>query len=102
MEDAGASAAEMLEAAGAKDIRIRTRVEMPGMAIHELGTARMGNDPKKSVLDAFNQTHDVKNVFVMDGASFVSSGCQNPTLTMMAVTVRACASLIERFRKSEI
>jgi choline dehydrogenase-like flavoprotein len=102
MEDAGASAAEMLEAAGAKDIRIRTQVETPGMAIHELGTARMGNDPKKSVLDAFNQTHDVKNVFVMDGASFVSSGCQNPTLTMMAVTVRACANLIERFRRSEI
>ena len=102
MEDAGATAAEMLEAAGAKDIRVRTRVEMPGMAIHELGTARMGTDPKKSVLNAFNQTHDVKNVFVMDGASFVSSACQNPTLTMMAVTVRACASLIDRFRRSEI
>jgi choline dehydrogenase-like flavoprotein len=102
MEDAGASAAEMLDAAGAKDIRVQTRVEMPGMAIHEVGTVRMGNDPKKSVLDAFNQTHDVKNVLVMDGASFVSSGCQNPTLTMMAVTVRACEHLIERFRKSEI
>jgi choline dehydrogenase-like flavoprotein len=102
MEDAGASGAEMLEAAGAKDVRVQARVEMPGMAIHEVGTARMGNDPKKSVLDAFNQTHDVKNVLVMDGASFVSSGCQNPTLTMMAVTVRACEHLIERFRKSEI
>lgn len=102
MEDAAGSAAEMLDAAGAKDIRVQTRVEMPGMAIHEVGTVRMGNDPKKSVLDAFNQTHDVKNVFVMDGASFVSSGCQNPTLTMMAVTVRACEHLIERFRKSEI
>jgi choline dehydrogenase-like flavoprotein len=102
MDDAGAAAAEMLDAAGAKEIRMQARVEMPGMAIHELGTARMGNDPKKSVLDAFNQTHDVKNVFVMDGASFVSSGCQNPTLTMMAVTVRACDHLIERFRRSEI
>jgi len=78
MEDAGATAAEMLEAAGRKIFAVRTRVEMPGMAIHELGTARMGNDPKKSVLNAFNQTHDVKNVFVMDGASFVSSACQNP------------------------
>jgi choline dehydrogenase-like flavoprotein len=102
MDDAGAAAAEMLDAAGAKGIRMQARVEMPGMAIHELGTARMGHDAKKSVLDAFNQTHDVKNVFVMDGASFVSSGCQNPTLTMMAVTVRACDHLIERFRRSEI
>jgi choline dehydrogenase-like flavoprotein len=102
MEDAGAMGAEMLEAAGAKDIRVQAAVEMPGMAIHELGTARMGNDPKKSVLNAFNQAHDVKNLFVMDGASFVSSACQNPTLTMMAVTVRACTHLIDRFRKSEV
>jgi len=102
MQDAGASAAEMLEAAGAKDIRVQANVEMPGMAIHELGTARMGNDPKKSVLNPFNQTHDVNNLFVMDGASFVSSACQNPTLSMMAVTVRACDHLIGRFRKNEI
>jgi choline dehydrogenase-like flavoprotein len=102
MEDAGASAAEMLEAAGAKDIRVQAGVETPGMAIHELGTARMGGDPKTSVLTAFNQTHDVNNLFVMDGASFVSSACQNPTLTMMAITVRACAHLIDRFHKSEI
>lgn len=102
MEDAAASAAEMLEAAGAKNIREQARVEMPGMAIHELGTARMGHDPKKSVLTPFNQTHDVNNLFVMDGASFVSSACQNPTLTMMAVTVRACANLIDRFHKNEV
>jgi len=102
MEDAAATAAEMLEATGAKDIHVQANVEMPGMAIHELGTARMGNDPKKSVLTPFNQTHDVKNVFVMDGASFVSSACQNPTLTMMAITVRACANLIDRFHKNEV
>jgi choline dehydrogenase-like flavoprotein len=102
MEDAAASAAEMLEATGAKDIKVQARVEEPGMAIHELGTARMGNDPKKSVLNAFNQTHDVKNLFVMDGASFVSSACQNPTLTMMAITVRACSNLIERFKRSDV
>jgi choline dehydrogenase-like flavoprotein len=102
MDDAGAQAAEMLEAAGAKDIYVQAHVEMPGMAIHELGTARMGTDPKKSVLNPFNQTHDVKNLFVMDGASFVSSACQNPTLTMMAITVRASDHLIDRFRKSEI
>jgi len=102
MEDAGATAAEMLEAAGAKDIRVQANVEMPGMAIHELGTARMGTDPKKSVLNSFNQTHDVKNLFVMDGASFVSSACQNPTLSMMAITVRACDHLVDRFHKSDI
>jgi choline dehydrogenase-like flavoprotein len=102
MEDAAASAAEMLELTGAKDIKLQSRTEMPGMAIHELGTARMGNDPKKSVLNSFNQTHDVKNLFVMDGASFVSSACQNPTLTMMALAVRACGHLIDRFHKNEI
>jgi choline dehydrogenase-like flavoprotein len=102
MRDAAITAAEMLEAAGAKNIGVRDGTEEPGMAIHELGTARMGNDPKKFVLNAFNQTHDIKNVFVMDGASFVSSGCQNPTLTMMAITVRACDHLIDRFKKSEV
>src|SRR6266516_1330913 len=102
MEDAAATAAEMLESAGAKDIRVQANVEMHGMAIHELGTARMGADPKKAVLNPFNQTHDVKNLFVMDGASFVSSACQNPTLTMMAITVRACDQLIDRFHKNDI
>jgi len=102
MRDAGVSAAEMLEAAGAKDIQVRTSFDLPGMAVHEVGTARMGNDPKKSVLDRWNQTHDVNNLFVMDGACFVSSACQNPTLTMMALTVRACDHLKERFRKKEI
>ena len=101
-EDAAATAAEMLEAAGAKNISITSKVAEPGMAIHELGTARMGADPKTSVTDQYCQLHDVKNVFVMDGACFVSSGCQNPTLTMMALTVRACDHLLERFRRSEI
>jgi choline dehydrogenase-like flavoprotein len=102
MEDAAVAAAEMLEAAGARNIRINTELQTPGMAIHELGTARMGNDPKKSVLTPWNQTHDVKNLFVTDGSSFVSSACQNPTLTMMAITVRACDRLVERFKKNEV
>jgi choline dehydrogenase-like flavoprotein len=72
------------------------------MAIHELGTARMGDDPKTSVTDSHCQLHDVKNVFAMDGACFVSSGCQNPTLTMMAITVRACDKIVERFKRHEI
>jgi choline dehydrogenase-like flavoprotein len=102
MDDAAATAAEMLEAAGATNIKLASTVGQPGMAIHELGTARMGNDPKTSVTDQYCQLHDVKNVFAMDGACFVSSGCQNPTLTMMAITVRACDRLIERFKKHEI
>ena len=101
-EDAAETAAEMLEAAGAKNIELSTALGEPGMAIHELGTARMGNDPKTSVTDQYCQLHDVKNIFSMDGACFVSSGCQNPTLTMMAITVRACDHLIDRFKKHEI
>ena len=102
MRDAGVSAAEMLEAAGARNIRITTGTEMPGMAIHEVGTARMGTDPKKSVLNPFCQSHDVSNIVVADGSSFVSSACQNPTLTMMALAVRACDHLAERFRRNEV
>jgi choline dehydrogenase-like flavoprotein len=102
MDDAAATAAEMLEAAGATNIKIGSTVAEPGMAIHELGTARMGNDPKTAVTDSYCQLHDVRNVFAMDGACFVSSGCQNPTLTMMAITVRACDRLIDRFKKQEI
>jgi choline dehydrogenase-like flavoprotein len=102
MEDAGESAAEMLEATGARNIRVRTKSRVPGHSIHEVGTARMGRDPKKSVLNEWNQTHDVPNLFVTDGACFVSSACQNPTLTMMAVTMRACDHLIERFRRKEV
>ena len=102
MHDAGVSAAEMLEAAGARNIRVRTDFEMPGMAIHEVGTARMGTDPKKSVLNPFCQSHDVPNLLVADGSCFVSSACQNPTLTMMAITVRAADHLIERFRRNQV
>jgi choline dehydrogenase-like flavoprotein len=102
MRDAGVTAAEMLEAAGAKNIRVTTGVEMPGMAIHEVGTARMGHDPKKSVLNAFSQSHDISNLLVTDGSCFVSSACQNPTLTMMALCVRACDHLVERFKRNEV
>jgi choline dehydrogenase-like flavoprotein len=101
-EDAAATAAEMLEAVGAKHISITSKVAEPGMAIHELGTARMGNDPKKSVTNAYCQLHDVSNVLAVDGACFVSSGCQNPTLTMMAITVRACDYLAEQFKRGEV
>ena len=91
VKDMGETAAEMLHAAGAKDVTVSYGpTSTPGIIIHEVGTARMGNDPKKSVLNKFNQAHDVKNLFVTDGACYVSGGNQNPTLTMMALTVRAC------------
>ena len=102
VQDMADSAAEMLEAAGAKNIRTHAKPSIPGWAIHEEGIARMGNDPKKTVLNAFQQTHDVKNLFVMDGAGFPSTGCQNPTLTIMALTVRSCDYLMQEMKKSNI
>ena len=73
-----------------------------GTIIHELGGARMGADPSTSVVNANCQAHDVKNLFVMDGASFVSSACQNPTLSMMAIAVRACDHLVDRFKHNDV
>jgi choline dehydrogenase-like flavoprotein len=102
MEDAAAAAAEMLEACGTKNIQVSSRVAEPGMAIHELGTARMSDTAKTGVTNGWCQLHDVPNVFAMDGACFVSSACQNPTLSMMAITVRACDHLVERFKKNEV
>jgi glucoside 3-dehydrogenase (cytochrome c) catalytic subunit len=102
-QDGQEQGAEMLAAAGAKNVRITSeKPSVPGFCIHEVGTARMGDDPKKSVLNAYNEAHDVKNLFVTDGAAWVSVGCQNPTLTMMALTVRACDRIVDRFKKSEL
>ncbi len=103
VKDMGDTAAEMLSAAGAKNIQINHGpTSIPGILIHEVGTARMGNDPKKSVLNRFNQSHDVKNLFVTDGACYVSSGNQNPTLTMMALTARACDYIAEEHRSGRL
>ena len=102
VKDAGDQAAEMLEAAGMKNIKVRSEVHLPGDANHDVGTARMGSDPKKSVLNQFNQTHDVKNLFVMDGACFNSPGCQNPTLTIMALAVRSCDYLKSELRNGTL
>jgi choline dehydrogenase-like flavoprotein len=83
------SAIEMLEAAGCTNIRGRNNVTAVGACIHEMGTARMGHDPQTSVLNKWNQMHDVPNVFVTDGACMTSAGTQNPSLTYMALTARA-------------
>lgn len=88
--DMGETAAQMLEAAGLKNVNAFVTPRAPGLAIHEVGTARMGRDAKTSFLNGFNQSHDVPNLFVTDGSSFASSACQNPSLTFMALTARAC------------
>jgi choline dehydrogenase-like flavoprotein len=88
-KDMIADMAEMLEQAGAKMVKTFDHGSYPGMAIHEMGTARMGRDPKTSVLNAHNQVWDAPNVFVTDGSCMASSACQNPSLTYMALTARA-------------
>ena len=94
--------AEMLEAAGAVDIRTSAAPKVPGDGIHEVGTARMGQDSKRSVLNQYCQAHDIRNLFVTDGAAFPSLGSVNPTLTMMANTSRACEYLIDAARRREL
>jgi choline dehydrogenase-like flavoprotein len=75
---------------------------IPGMGIHEVGVARMGANPRTSVLNQFQQTHDVKNLFVMDGSCFVSCGCQNPTLTIMALAVRSTDWVMEQMKSGSL
>jgi choline dehydrogenase-like flavoprotein len=102
LKDIGESAVEMLEAAGATNIQMHKPRTVPYWAAHEAGMARMGNDPKKSVLNQFQQAHDAKNLFVMDASSFTSNPCQNPTLTIMALCVRSCDYLMDQLKRGEI
>ena len=95
-------AVEMLEAAGLQDIRTSTRLAPPGLLIHEMGTARMGNDPSTSVLNRFSQAHDVPNLFVTDGSAMTSSACQNPSLTYMALTARASAVAVDMLKSGTV
>ena len=95
-------AAEMLEAAGFKNVTLRSDSYNVGNSIHESGTARMGKDPKKSVLNKFNQVHACKNVFVTDGSFMPSFGCQNPSLTYMAFTARAAAHAVDELKKGNL
>ena len=101
-KDMSISAAEMLAAAGANDIEPFIGDDPPGFAIHEMGTARMGRDPKTSVLNAYNRAHDVKNLFITDGGAMVSSACVNPSLTYMALTARACDHAVQQMKRGEI
>jgi choline dehydrogenase-like flavoprotein len=100
--DAAATSEEILRAAGAEVVSTGGRMTAPGRIIHELGTARMGTDPKTSVLNKFNQSWDVKNLFVVDGAAFVTSANQNPTLTILAMTMRACEYLADEYKRGNL
>jgi choline dehydrogenase-like flavoprotein len=94
--------AEMLEQAGAKDVTTFDPGSYPGMCVHEMGTARMGRDPKTSVLNSHNQMWDAPNVFVTDGACMVSSACQNPSLTYMALTARAADYAVNELNRRNL
>jgi choline dehydrogenase-like flavoprotein len=102
VQDMAQTAAEMLEAAGCENVHSNAEISTPGLAIHEVGTARMGNDPKTSALNRWQQAHDVSNLFVMDGSCYPSSACQNPTITIMALAARACDHLIEEYKRGRI
>jgi choline dehydrogenase-like flavoprotein len=102
LKDMSIAAAEILAAAGARDIHPFVEDNAPGLTIHEMGTARMGADPKASVLNAHNQAHDAANLFVTDGACMASSSCVNPSLTYMALTARACDYAVSLMKKGEL
>jgi len=101
-KDMEADAVEMLEAAGVKDVKSRSDNPFPGRGIHEMGTARMGKDPKTSVLNSYNQVWDAKNVFVTDGSFMTSANCVNPSLTYMAFTARAVDHAVSELKKGNL
>lgn len=101
-KDMMADAQEMLEMAGLKDVKAFDNGYTLGQGIHEMGTARMGHDPKTSVLNKFNQVWDAKNVYVTDGAAMTSAGCQNPSLTYMALTARAVDHAVSELKTGNI
>lgn len=103
IEDAMTSAAEILEMGGLKNITTYNWKKIPGSCIHETGTARMGKDPKTSVLNKWNQMHEVKNVFITDGSAMASSSCiPGPSVTYMALTARAVDYAVKEMRKGNI
>ncbi|HEX8851508.1 MAG TPA: GMC family oxidoreductase [Gemmatimonadaceae bacterium] len=101
-EDLKTQAAEMLDAGGCRNVQIYDDDAPPGFSVHEMGTARMGRDPKTSVLNAHNQAHDVPNLFVTDGSCMASSSCVNPSLTYMALTARAVDHAVEELKRRNL
>jgi len=100
--DMAATAQEMFEAAGFEIVDVGRSLLTEGWSIHELGTSRMGSDPKTSALNQFQQSHDVKNLFVVDGSSHVNASCQNPTWTIMALAWRSCEYLADQLKKGDL
>jgi choline dehydrogenase-like flavoprotein len=96
------SAQEMFAAAGIEVVGVDRTILTEGWSIHELGTARMGSDPRTSVLNQFQQSHDVPNLFVVDGSSHVSASCQNPTWTIMALAWRSCDHLADEMKRGNL
>jgi len=101
-QDMADTAREIFEQAGFEIVSVDRTVLTEGWSIHELGTARMGADKTSSVLNQFQQSHDVSNLFVVDGSSHVSASCQNPTWTIMALAWRSCDYLVSEFRKGNL
>ena len=103
-KDMQATAVEMLEASGVENVQGFDAIQygVPGLCIHEMGTARMGRDPKTSVLNAYNQCHDVPNLYVTDGSCMSSSACQNPSITYMALTARAVDHAVSEMKKGNV
>ena len=101
-KDMMADMAELLEQCGVKDVHTNDDGYFPGMGIHEMGTARMGRDPKTSVLNSHNQVWDAPNVFVTDGSCMVSTACQNPSLTYMALTARAADFAVNELKRRNL
>jgi choline dehydrogenase-like flavoprotein len=100
--DMAVTAQEMLKAAGLEIVDVDRKVLTEGWSIHELGTARMGADRKTSVLNQFQQSHDVPNLLVVDGSSHVSASCQNPTWTIMALAWRSCDHLADELKRGNV
>jgi choline dehydrogenase-like flavoprotein len=101
-KDAMNTLAELCMGAGFEVLSKHDQMFPPGYSIHELGTCRMGDNPKTSVLNKWNQSHDVRNLFVVDGSSFVTGGSQNPTMTILALSMRASEHLAELMKKGDV
>ena len=100
--DAVDTGVAMAEAAGFEVLAKNYKPNPPGYSIHELGTCRMGDNPKTNVLNKWNQSHDIKNLFVVDGSSFPGSGWQNPTMTILSLSMRSAEYLAEQMRQGNV
>jgi choline dehydrogenase-like flavoprotein len=101
-KDMAKTMAEMLDAAGVKDIRQDNGLNPPGHCIHEMGGARMSKTAKEGILNGWNQAWDVKNLFITDGSCMASTACQNPSITYMALTARAAAFAVDELKRDNL